>query len=269
MDGQRGLHTDPSQLEQYQQEATLQGVQMQVAAGIDVISNGEMGRPDFMSYAANERLTGFQLTSPDPSWIVRDLDAEEAERQFSGTVIRLPTCTEQIRYRGEQSLLKEIATFQAALKIAGHRGQAFMTAPSPGVLAMNLPDRFYHDEAAYLRALALALREEYRAVVQAGLQLQVDCPDLALVGNVAKPGQWSADGQPLYRTEQERQRFVELAIAALNEALEGLPPEMVRIHSCNGNHLGTHAHDVHLGDLIPLLSQIHLVNKVTSEQVFR
>jgi len=256
MTKQRGEQVDPALFEECQRGAVFQAVQMQVDLGIFAVSNGEMNRPDFMSYMA-ERLDGFAFVEAEAPWIVSDLDAEEAERQFSGTSIRLPSCTGAISYRGEQCIQHDIATFKASLKAAGHSGEAFMTAPSPGVLALDLADRYYHDESAYLRALAAALREDYQAIVQEGLLLQVDCPDLALARNVAKYGAWSSDGQPLYRTEQEYQRFVDLAISALNDALAGLPAEAVRIHACNGNHLGTHHHDVHLHDLIPLLSRLH------------
>lgn len=253
---QRGEPVDPAQLERCQREAIFQAVQMQVDLGISAVANGEMNRPDFMSHMA-ERLDGFTFVEAEEPWIVSDLDAEEAERQFSGTAIRLPSCTGAVSYRSDRYIRHDIATFKAALKAAGHSGKAFMTAPSPGVLALDLVDHFYRDEWAYMCALSTALREDYQVIIEEGLLLQVDCPDLGLAGNVAVHGAWSPDGRPIYRTEQERQRFVELAVSALNDALEGLPQERVRIHACNGNHLGTHHHDVHLCELIPLLSQIH------------
>lgn len=121
-----------------------------------------------------------------------------------------------------------------------------MTAASPGVIASTFPTSFYPSHEAYLDALAAALAHEYRAITGAGLVLQVDCPDLAMDRQLH-----FADAPP-----EAFRRHVQQSVAALNKALTGIPPELVRVHVCHGNYPGTHHRDIPLGDILDLLLEI-------------
>jgi 5-methyltetrahydropteroyltriglutamate--homocysteine methyltransferase len=112
-----------------------------------------------------------------------------------------------------------------------------MTAPGPGVVVMNIHNLHYQDARAFMAAAASALAHEYRAIVEAGFVLQVDCPDLFLARNVALPD--SPYGSPRYRTPEQYLAHVDLSVAALTEGLAGLPAEQIRVHACNGNHPAT------------------------------
>jgi 5-methyltetrahydropteroyltriglutamate--homocysteine methyltransferase len=121
--------------------------------------------------------------------------------------------------------------------------QLFMTAASPGVIALFFEDRFYGDRELYLGALAEAMRPEYEAIVDAGVMLQLDCPDLAAGRHTVFAG----------LSLEEFRRDIALNVAALNHATRGIPPERMRLHLCWGNYEGPHTHDVPLADIIDVV----------------
>jgi 5-methyltetrahydropteroyltriglutamate--homocysteine methyltransferase len=133
----------------------------------------------------------------------------------------------------------DIANLQAAARQAGAT-QVFMSAASPGVVAFFIPDRHYGNREAYVGAIAEAMRPEYRAIVEAGITLQLDCPDLAMAGS-------------RYDSVGEFRKVVASNVEALNHALQGLPPERLRLHICWGNYEGPHTRDVALRDIIDLV----------------
>jgi 5-methyltetrahydropteroyltriglutamate--homocysteine methyltransferase len=154
---------------------------------------------------------------------------------------KTPACVAPISVRDPQAVQRDIANLRAATSGA-HAAEAFMTAASPGVVALFFQNQYYPSREAYLGAIAVAQRTEYRAVVDAGFVLQVDCPDLAMGRHIQ-----FADA-PL----AEFRRQAMLNVEALNAALAGLPRERVRLHLCWGNYEGPHHYDLPLRDIIDI-----------------
>jgi 5-methyltetrahydropteroyltriglutamate--homocysteine methyltransferase len=140
-----------------------------------------------------------------------------------------------VKYVGHAQLQTDIDNLKAALAVSPAT-EAFMSAASPGVIAQFQPNQFYPDDAAYIQALAEAMREEYEAVYQAGFILQLDCPDLTGLSRAVQPGQAPADRR--------------MRIEALNHAVRNIPPESMRMHLCWGNYEGPHHLDVPLKEII-------------------
>ncbi len=227
--------------------AVSDAVARQVAAGIDVVSDGEMGKPGFAHYIT-ERLTGFGGQAAPRPFNPRDLAdfPEVAKNLFASGDGRprppMPVNDGPMTYDGFDQLDDEIATFTAAL--AGQPvSEAFLPAVSPGTVAMLMGTTFFDSQRDYLFALADALGEEYRAIVARGFLLQVDCPDLALGRHVE-----FAD-RPL----EDFRASAETRVAALNHALSGIDPDRVRVHVCWGNYPGPHHHDVPLADILDIV----------------
>ncbi len=232
--------------------AVVDTVQKQITAGIDIVSDGEMGKSGFAHYIA-ARLTGFQGRAEPRPFAPRDLqDYPDVARQlFVSDGIELPRPPMPINigpiaYVGLDDLNLELQTLADAIDgqpVAG----AFLPAISPGCVAMLMGTTYFGNRRDFLFALADALREEYRAIVERGFQLQVDCPDLALGRHLE-----FADA-----TISDFQENVRLHVEALNRALAGIAPEQVRIHVCWGNYPGPHHHDVPLTDILELLYDIN------------
>src|SRR5215475_3131186 len=218
-------------------------VQQQLAIGLDVINDGEQGRSQYAAYV-KERLTGFEgerLIRARPRLGDGDFPDYVATHQ-SSTAIPQPACTGPIAWRDKDGVQQDIATLKAAIGTP-QAEEVFMTAASPGVIANFLPNEYYPTEEAYLHALAEVMKEEYKAIVEAGFLLQVDCPDLAMT-RVSQFGHLTVDGF---------KDVVALHVDVLNGALEGLPPERMRLHLCWGNYEGPHHYDVPLRDILPLV----------------
>jgi 5-methyltetrahydropteroyltriglutamate--homocysteine methyltransferase len=218
-------------------------VQQQSSIGLDVINDGEQGRSQYAAYV-KERLTGFEgerLIRARPRLGDADFPEYVATHQ-SSTAIPQPACTGPIAWRDKDAVQQDIANLKAAVE-ARPVEEVFMTAASPGVIANFLPNEYYPTEEAYLYALAEVMKEEYQAIVQAGLLLQVDCPDLAMT-RVSQFGHLSVD---------EFKDVVALHVDVLNSALHGLPPERLRLHLCWGNYEGPHHYDVPLREILPLV----------------
>lgn len=151
-----------------------------------------------------------------------------------------------MRYLDPGVIRRECEAFRAVLdELAPDVGEAFLTAPSPGIIAAAVPNEHYDTDAAYMDALAEALRVEYEAIVEHGFVLQLDCPDLALEGHVSFAG----------RPKREFLGFVETTIEALNRSLANVPRQRVRLHVCWGNYEGPHDCDVALAEILPRLRQ--------------
>lgn len=227
-------------------EAVRDAVRKQVAAGIDVVSDGEMGKAGFTSYV-KDRLTGFQGTAAPRPFAPRDLldFPEVAQRLFHPTAEErppMPTNDGPIAYMGEDRLATELDDFAAALADQPV-AEAFLPAVSPGCVAMLMGTVYFEERRDFLDALANGLKTEYRAIVDRGFVLQVDCPDLAIGRHVE-----FAD-----RSVAEFREIVALHVAALNRALDGIDPARVRMHVCWGNYPGPHHHDVALRDILDLV----------------
>ncbi len=228
-------------------DAVREAVAMQLRAGVDVVSDGEMGKAGFVNYV-NERLTGFGGQAAP--WVISDLtDAPELLMQQyggeAGAHIMPANCQGEVSYIGHAYLQRDIANLKAAL---GDHDAAFMPAASPGVIAVCSPNEHYPDYDAYIDALADAMAEEYRAIVDAGLLLQLDCPDIPMAAHTE------------FWCKEEVQRrglggFAERNVAAIDRALEGIDPRRVRLHMCWGNYEGPHHLDAPLSELIePVLA---------------
>ncbi|MEM7028300.1 MAG: cobalamin-independent methionine synthase II family protein [Chloroflexota bacterium] len=219
--------------------------QKQTNAGVDIISDGEMSKISYATYIRH-RLTGFEIGEM-PRATPKDLDdfPEYKERlaQSGGTPkYHRPICTGPISIKDLTPLQTDIANFQSALN-AVNATEGFMNAASPGVIAVFQPNTHYTSHEDYLQALAEVMKIEYEAIVQAGITLQVDCPDLAM-------------GRHIKFRDVDDDEFVrnaELQVEALNYALSEVPAESVRMHLCWGNYEGPHTHDVPLEKIMSVV----------------
>ena len=239
----RGEPVDTEEFRRAVEEATASCIAAQQEAGIDVGNDGEQARESFFTYVQH-RLTGFGGTSSRP--VMRDLldhpDVVElmAPRRARTQVdlLHAPAAIGEVTYRDTGEVEAE-----CALVAGAPFTETFMTAASPGIVAAAMEDRHYPSREAYVRAVAAALATEYHAVVDRGLLLQIDAPDLALERHTL-----FAD-RPL----AEFLAWVELVVDAVNDALRGIDPAAVRLHVCWGNYAGPHTLDVPLRELLPLL----------------
>jgi 5-methyltetrahydropteroyltriglutamate--homocysteine methyltransferase len=224
-------------------EAVAEAVARQVQIGIDVVSDGELGKPGFHSYVA-ERLTGFGGESPFPP--MRDLEdypeyaAELYQRR--GARIHTPRCIGPVRAQDTTAVERDVTRLRDAAGEAG-ASDAFVPAASPGVIVQDFVNDHYATREEYLHDVAEAMRPEYRAIVDGGLLLQVDCPDLAMGRHV----QYADAGLDEFRAA------IRQNVDALNGALEGLPRERVRLHVCWGNYPGPHHRDVPLREILDVV----------------
>ncbi|MEM9476518.1 MAG: cobalamin-independent methionine synthase II family protein [Pseudomonadota bacterium] len=225
-------------------EATRETVRRQVAAGIDIVSDGETSKISYATYV-KDRYTGFAGDSPRNAPADLKLYPSFLERlkDDGGTpTYARPICVGDVRSKGQGELEKDIANLKAGMAEHGAE-RGFMNAASPGVISLFLQNDFYPTRDAYLAALADAMREEYRTITEAGLDLQLDCPDLAL-------------SRHMLFTDLSDAEFLKIAdshVAALNHALDGIDPARVRIHICWGNYEGPHVCDIDMDTVFPTL----------------
>lgn len=224
-------------------EAVATVVRRQVEAGIDIISDGEMSKIGYATYA-KERLTGFDVNAevPDGGGLtIADLDdyPELAAKSLEGLETSTPVCVDDIQYTGAHLLQLDLDNFDTAGRgrSVEHR---FMNAASPGVIALYLPNKHYSTLDEYLFALAEAMRTEYEAIVNAGLTLQIDAPDLAMGRHI----------QYAHLSDDEFLQRVEVHVEAINHAVANIDPAKVRVHLCWGNYQGPHHHDIELEKII-------------------
>lgn len=229
-------------------EACAETVRRQVEAGIDIVSDGETSKISYATYV-KDRYTGFEGDSPRNAPADLKLFPTYLERlkDDGGTpTYARPICVGEVKSRGQGELEKDIANLKAGMAAHGAE-QGFMNAASPGVISLFLQNEHYPTRDAYLAALADAMRDEYRTIVDAGLDLQLDCPDLALSRHMLF-GDLSDD------------EFVMVAdahVTALNHALEEIDPAKVRIHICWGNYEGPHVCDIDMEKVFPTLMKAH------------
>jgi 5-methyltetrahydropteroyltriglutamate--homocysteine methyltransferase len=227
-------------------------VAQQTAAGIDIGNDGEQQRVGFQTYIP-ERMSGFGGESKRK--VGKDFQEvpeliEQFLRRFPkrSKISNAPQAIAEVRYRDSKDIEAEIARFKAcAQRTKPGFAEAFMTAPSPGIVATTMMNAYYDSHEAYLMALARELRPEYRAIHAAGLILQIDAPDLAMERTMTF--------QDL--SEDAFVKVCELHMAAINTGLEGIPPDRVRLHCCWGNWEGPHVHDIALDKILPVLYQAH------------
>lgn len=242
LDGHRAHDGDRRVLQERVTSATAELVDAQIAAGVDVVGDGEAGKLSYVSYV-QERLDGFGDQADDLS-IPYLVDYPEAAALVPMTTtgqrvtFPRPACIGPVSLRNPDAVHRDIANLTAALERRGY-AEAFLTAVSPGNVAMYMTNRYYRTEEEYLYAVADAMRHEYRAIVEAGLILQIDCPDLS------RRYDRSPD-LPLADVVKDTERNVEV----LNYALAGLPPDRMRMHICWGNGEGPHHRDTELKHIL-------------------
>src|ERR671922_1082304 len=258
-----GQTIDEAQLSARVAEAVTEVVRQQAEVGIDVISDGEMGKTSFLAYA-DERLTGFVAMTADapdvPSSNVGGPWARRPDTRGEWRAFRdyyqeyLPramppatppvVCQGPIAYKGQELLQHELATFKAALQGVNVE-EVFVPAIAPAMVGRG-QNRYYATEEEYVFAIAEALKTEYRAIVDAGFILQIDDPGLGETWDMLMPA------PPL----EEYRRMQARNIDALNHALAGIPEERVRYHLCWGSWQGPHVHDLGLRDIVDLLLRV-------------
>jgi 5-methyltetrahydropteroyltriglutamate--homocysteine methyltransferase len=244
---EKGDAIDPATFEAATAKAVDEIVAQQVAAGIDIVSDGEMSKPSYTTYIRH-RVAGIE---PDPRaaqkgrdiMIGRDMlahpDFADRRRNFSDTPF--PGCVGPLRYQDRSGLERDLAHLKAAVG-KSNPGEVFMTAPSPGILTRFIINLHYPSEDAYVEALADVIRTEYRAIVDAGFLLQIDAPDLGSARN----------NQYRHLSDDEFRGIAARNIEALNAATEGLPADRMRLHICWGNYEGPHTHDLPLTKIIDI-----------------
>jgi 5-methyltetrahydropteroyltriglutamate--homocysteine methyltransferase len=223
--------------------AVAEVVCQQLDAGVDIVSDGEAGKPGFANYV-KDRLTGVVAREGMRPRIFSDrADFPDFQPPEGGTLnLRRLVCVGPIGWKDRGAVQTDIDNFRAALQ-GVQPAEAFIPAVSPGTLAQNVTNEYYKDEEAFLYAVAEVMKEEYQAIVQAGFLLQIDSPDLAMGKNV----------QFADKTLEEFRSIIARRVDALNHALAGISPEHVRHHICWGNGEGPHHKDVALKDIINIL----------------
>jgi 5-methyltetrahydropteroyltriglutamate--homocysteine methyltransferase len=219
-------------------------VRLQVEAGIDMVSDGEMSKISYATYI-KDRITGFEGDSPrtPPADLEQFPSFLQRQAKGGGTPsYRRPRCVGPIAPKTLQPLYEDIRNLHSATAQYAPHG-AFMNAASPGVIALFQPNDFYPTQDAYLEALAEAMRPEYEAIVAAGLILQLDSPDLGLGRHMT------------YKDRSEADYLIAAArhVEVLNHALRNIPADRVRMHVCWGNYEGPHHCDIEMRTILPVL----------------
>jgi 5-methyltetrahydropteroyltriglutamate--homocysteine methyltransferase len=246
---EEGVPVDPHQLAAEMDRAVRHIVEKQVEAGIDIGNDGEQQRVGFQTYIP-QRMSGFggeskrrrgrdYETFPELVEVLKLRFPKRSRMQNS------PEAQEEIRYRDTSPLEREIARFQEAVRAAGAFSESFLTAPSPGIISSTMLNAWYDSQDAYLTALAREMRHEYMTIHRAGLIAQIDAPDLAM------------DRAMFYRdlSDADFVKACERHVEAVNQAIEGIPADRVRLHCCWGNWDGPHIFDVPLELILPVLYQ--------------
>ena len=238
-----GEKFDPAEMASEMDKAVSHVVEKQAAAGIDIGNDGEQQRVGFQTYVP-QRMSGFGGVSKRR----RGKEFEEFPELVASLLRRFPhvskqqnapECQAELKYLDIKPIESEIARFKKIA--AGKFAENFMTVPSPGIISTTMLDAFYGSQDKYLSALSREMKKEAQAIHKAGLLVQIDAPDLAM------------DRTMMYRDLDDAGfvKAVERHIQAINEMIEGIPPDRVRLHVCYGNWEGPHVFDVPLEKILP------------------
>ena len=221
----------------------LDVVKKQINTGIDIVSDGEMSKISYATYI-KDRVDGFSGESERRA--PKDLDDFPSFKKklilSGGTpTYQRPCCTSELKIKDNVSINKDIINFKEALKKSSH-SEGFMNSPSPGVICNFLPNKFYKNDDEYLEKLSDIMKFEYEKIIDSGLSLQIDCPDLALSRHM------------IYKniSEQDFLKRANKHVEVLNKSLENIDPSKVRMHICWGNYEGPHTHDIGLNKIIDI-----------------
>lgn len=242
-----GKEVDEAKLETMIDSAVGEVVDKQREAGIDVISDGEMSKTGFSTYI-NDRFSGFAGRSEFQADDVAPFPNLAMKLFATDSMAHLifANCVGPVEVADKDAVHRDIARLKAAMGDADP-STAFMGTISPGQIAFNYPDQHYGSHEKYLAACAEALAYEYNAIIDAGLNLQVDSPDMAMAAHSRSVGSSVGDWH----------HHLPLAVEALNGALEGIPAERVRFHVCWGNIGSPHHFDVPLADIIDQVLKVN------------
>ena len=241
----KGDPFDSDRFEATVQDAINEAVRLQRQAGVTIVSDGELGKVGYSTYM-QERLSGFGghierkpakdlAAHPD---LARKLSAVMGSQEFTRA-----SCIGEVTLVDLQPALDDIRRYKAALAAEGKGTRAFMNAASPGLITAFQVNRYYSSHEAYLDALVAAMRPEYEAILDAGLDIQFDCPDLAMSSHTGYQDM----------PEDEFLRIAAANVEALNAATAGLPQDRMRMHLCWGNYEGPHDHDIPLEKVIDIV----------------
>ncbi len=224
-------------------EAVADRVRHQIECGLDIINDGEQGRPDYTVHVMR-RLTGFEGKTSEP---LGTGDAEFPElaellKPFASPFQHRPACNGPVDWKDWPAAQADIDLARQAMLNAKCE-EFFMTSPSPGQIARYLKNDHYPSDEAYIYALADVMRREYTAIVEAGMILQLDCPDLAMLRHTVYPNVPLAD----YR------KIIAVNVAALNHAVRDLPAERMRMHVCWGSTMAPRHTDVEMKDIVDII----------------
>jgi len=256
---QAGKRFDERAYEQCLRGSVAEVVRQQAEVGIDVVSDGEFGKSISWSQYALERLSGFERRAAPPGGhpfargadrkrfaeFYAELDSADGPPATAGARAALAVCTGPISYTGLGEIRRDIENFQAALKAAG-AAEGFLPVAAPSSVIPDRKNEYYASDEECLHAIAAAMRTEYRAIIDAGLLLQLDDARLAVTYDRMVPPASFAD----YRN------WVALHVEVLNAALEGIPEDRVRYHVCWGSWPGPHTTDVPLKDVVDLILKV-------------
>jgi 5-methyltetrahydropteroyltriglutamate--homocysteine methyltransferase len=245
-----GEEVNPETLAREVETATVQVLTKQVESGVDIVNDGEVGRESFFTYVQH-RMSGFGGRGSRK--MMRDLMMYPSfmmhiARMMAAldgvSLMAPPQAVGDVRYRDRTAIDAEIARLKTRIAaLPAKPAGAFITAPSPGIIACAMENKHYPDLASYVDALGQALSVEYRAVVEAGFVLQIDAPDLAMERHTLFAE------KPL----DEFLAFCKAVVGAINRAVAGLPREKVRLHVCWGNYNGPHECDEPIESLWPVI----------------
>ena len=233
--------------------AVEESIKQQVGAGLDVVSDGEMGKPSFITYAA-QRLGGLEKREgvrPSPFSNTRETrdfpeyyQSAVAEQVSARRRRALMVCAGPISYKGHEQLKAELDLLKFALD-GVNATEAFVPAIAPSNIETTTPNEYYKTEEEYVFAIAQAMREEYQAIVQAGFLLQIDDPFL-ITYYITRPDLSVADCR----------KWAELRVEALNAAIAGIPADRIRFHTCYSINMGPRVHDMQLRDIIDIILKV-------------
>ena len=234
---------DATKLKDAVRRAVGEVVEKQVACGLDIINDGEQGRTDYTTHV-KDRLAGFDGPSSPPLG-TGEPDFPELSAMlayFASPFQHRPACSGPVGWKDFGALENDIAQAKAAMADAPAQ-DVFMTSPSPGQIARYLKNQYYPSDEAYLYALADVMAREYRAIVDAGFILQLDCPDLALSRHMVFA----------HLSLDDFRKVITTHVEALNHAVRDIPPERMRMHICWASTQGPHHKDVPLKDIVDIV----------------
>ncbi len=250
---ERGESYDTDQFDSLVCGAVSEIVRKQSEVGIDVVCDGEQSKSSFLTYIS-ERISGFSPSEDEGEDLWRESresiafpEFYEAQRRIREGLVAKPVqleCTAPIQYNGHAALQRDIANVKAGAEGRGVE-EIFMTAVSPSDVEGQQANRFYDTEEAYLYAIADAMHDEYQAIVDAGLLLQIDDPRL-LTYYISRPD----------LSVEDCRKWAEIRVEALNHALQGIPQDRVRFHTCYGINIGPRVHEMNLSDIVDIMLKV-------------